>query len=264
MKKRGQLTLFVIIAIIVVTSIISYFIFSNQSPKDLNTNFLNGKNLNTNLNTVRTNIFDCIDITTEEAILIVSLQGGYYEKPEKYNEQQFGFFPYYYYEGEYYMPTQEKIEKTISNYIDTNLLECINVKNFPLEIKLSPIKTTTKIQDKEVIFQLDTTLTISQNETINLIELKEKEFTQISKIKGMIEIAQYLTEYHKKDPKYYCMNCVGLMAYERELDINIFPFTENNTLQVIISDNQKSSLFPHMFIYLNKYTGEEKSPRFDD
>lgn len=263
MKKRGQLTLFVITTVIIIATIIAYFIFSNQSESDLNVNFLTGKGLSTELETTRANLFDCIDITTEEALLIVELQGGFISKPEKYYDMQVGFYPYYYYEGEYYMPTQEQIEHTISNYINNNLQECINAKDFPIQIELSPIQTTTQIKDSEVIFNLDTTLTISQNETVNTIKLKEKEFTQNSKIKGMIEIAQYLTEYHKTDPKYYCINCVGLMAYERELNVDIFPFIENNTFQVIIHDDQTNSSIRPMFIYLNKYTGEEVSPLFN-
>lgn len=263
MQKRGQLTLFVIIAIIVVATIIAYFTLRNQPEQNLNANFLTGKGISSELETIRTNIFDCIDITTEEALLITSLQGGNIEKPERYFDLQVGFYSFYYYEGEYYAPNQNQIEETISDYINTNLMSCINAKDYPQKIELSPIKTTTQIKDKEVIFQIDTKLTLSKNTTTNIIELKEKEFTQISKIKGMIEIAQYLTEYHKTDPKYYCINCIGLMAYERGLDVDIFPFIENNTIQVIIHEEQANSLINPMFIYLNKYTGDEISPMLD-
>lgn len=262
-KKRGQLTIFIILAIIIVSLILIYFFVTNQTEQTYSNQFLTGKSLSAKTEVVRENIYDCINSVTREAIIMVSFQGGHHARPEKYFDSEESFFSYYYYQGEFLMPTQTEIEQSISNYIDKNLLECISNKEISQTITLTTPKTKTQIKEKEVTFTIDTILTIIENKSTKLVRIKEKTFSQNSLLKGMIEIAEYLTEYHKEDPKYYCVNCLGLMAHERNLNVEILPFLENNTYQIVIHENQTLSPQISMFIYLNKYTGEEVSPIYD-
>jgi len=263
MKKRGQLTIFIILAIIIVSSILTYFFIMNKTGQTYSNQFLSDKPLSAKTETVRENIYDCINSIAREAIIMISFQGGHHTRPEKYFDSEGRFFSYYYYQGELLMPTQIEIEQSISDYMNENLLECISQKEMPQTISLTTPNTKTQIKEKYITFTIDTTLTITENESTKLVNIKEKTFSQNSLLKGMIEIAEYLTEYHKEDPKYYCVNCLGLMAYERDLNVEILPFIENNTYQIVIHENQTLSPQISMFIYLNKYTGEEISPIYD-
>jgi len=263
MKKRGQLTIFIILTIFIVSSILIYFFVINQAGKSYSDQFLGDKPLSAKTEVIRQNIFDCIELIAREATITVAFQGGHYTQPEKSLESEGGFFPYYYYQGEYLMPTQAEVEQSISSYINDNLVTCVTEKEMPQTITLTNPQTTTKIKDKEITFIIDSVLTIKENQSTKLVNIKDKTFQQNSLLKGMLEIAEYLTEYHKQDPKYYCVNCLGAMAYERDLNVEILPFIENNTYQIVIHENQTLSPQISMFIYLNKYTGNEVSPKFD-
>jgi hypothetical protein len=264
MKKKGQLTIFIILAIVLVFGIIIFYISTNQGSQNLSEDFLNNKNLNQQQQITRDNIYNCIDTVTKNAITRIAIQGGHYEKPEKSYDLQVSFFSYYYHLGEFLNPSEEEIETALSDYINDNLPICINKKDFPLDVEFSEIKTTTNIEEKEVYFIFDTSITITNNESTAIINLENEEFNQPSYIQGAIEIASYLTEYNNIDPVYYCINCLGELAAKNELNVDIFPFLENDTYEVVIHENRTNSPNLFMFVYLDKYTGEEKSPIFDD
>lgn len=258
-QKRGQLTIFIIIGILIFLSIVAFYIISPVSMS-FNERFFSGRGLDRNTQNIRDNIFNCIEETTTMALVTIGVQGGYYSPPKNYFDLNISFFPYYYYKGEYNKPIKSEIEESISEYINHNLKECFKSKEYPEKIEFSSINTKTIIENHEVFFEIDSNIAIETDDIIKTVELKEMDFSKESNLNGMIEIAEYLTEYHKnEDPIYYCINCLAQMAYERGVNAEIFPFIEKDTVQVLIYDEITN--FPDLFIftYLNKHIGNETS-----
>lgn len=266
-SKKGQLTLFIVLAIVIVLSIVIYF-YTESTKESLTEKFVSGKGLTEEMSAVRTNVFDCIDRTTKDALITIGVQGGYYTPSEKYYTnkdltEKNSFFSYFYYEGDYLMPSKEKIQNSISKYIESNINECFDSKIYPTEIDFSNAIIKTEIKEKEVEITISLRLTIYKEDSASTIEIQDEKFSYESYLQGMIEIAEYLTDYHKTDPKYYCVNCLGTMAYERKVNVDIVPFIESNTFQVIIHENRTNQPNLYIFNYLNKYTGNEVSPVFN-
>jgi len=264
MRKRGQLTIFIIVAVVIVTGILVYLFFPETEKQYYSSDFLTGRNLDSKSQTIRNAVLDCIETNTRQAIITIGVQGGRYERPEHYYSLNNGFFSYYYYEGEYTMPSIKDFEKAIEDYTENNLEECLNSGDYPIKTRFSTPIVKAAIKEDEVTFKIDSQITIEENNTIKVVELSEKEFSQESTLKKMIDIATYLTEYHKTDSRYFCINCLGEIAKEKEVNVDIYPFVEENTVHVIIHENRTN--YPNLFIlsYLNKYTGNEKSPLFDE
>ena len=263
-KKRGQVTIFIIAAIVRVVGIIIYTTTIAQNTHSYSNKFLVGNGLSDEADTIRQNIFDCIDTTTTQALITIGVQGGRYEKPEHAYDVGEGFFSYYYYEGSYHHPQKEDVEGALSRYIEDNLETCITQYEYPIDTTYSPITVTTAITKEETIFTIDSQVSFTEDETVRLIELKEKPVRHTSYLYGMIEIAQYLTEYHNTDPKYFCFTCLSEMAKERGVSAEVYNFTEKDTTHVIIYEEETNAPNIYMFSYLNKYTGKETSPLFDE
>jgi hypothetical protein len=265
MVKRGQITLFIILALIAGSTIIIYSFSTINKNTSYNNEFLEGRGLSSDVQVIRSNIFDCIEETTKQSLITIGVQGGHYNTPEKYHKVGEGFFSYYYYEGNNIMPTKKEFENAISEYIEDNLEECITTKDYPIDTEYSRIIVKTAIKEETVSFTIDSQISFEEEGILRIIEIRDTQFEQKSYLKGMIEVAEYLTEYHNVDPTYVCFSCLSKIADERKVNAEIYNFPEEeNTVHVIIYEEETNSPNLFMLSYLNKYTGNEKSPLFED
>ena len=81
--KNGQVTLFIIISILIVSSVILFFMFKD--------NFFD-KNIDPEFKPLYNSYIDCIKGTTKEGIYLIGQQGGYIELPNF--EQGSRFMPF--------------------------------------------------------------------------------------------------------------------------------------------------------------------------
>src|SRR3989339_92951 len=139
MKKRGQLTIFIIIGIVFLAIITLFFILNKDlipltNDADINNVFL-----------FQENCMNQIDVQT---IFKISMQGGYYDIPKQ--SILYGI-PYYGLNGKNIMPTKEEIEKEISKAVNNQLVSCTN--NFTqfnnLKITSQEIITKVEINDEQ-------------------------------------------------------------------------------------------------------------------
>ena len=76
------------------------------------------------------------------------------------------------------------------------------------------------------------------------------------------EVAAFIALSHEEDPEYYCVSCVTEMAQERDLYVYIYPSVGNEHITTImIYENRTGIGNPYTFVFFNKYTGEEQTPK---
>lgn len=168
--KRGQVTLFVIIAIVIVAIIVGFFLFKDK---------LNMSNENPQIPKDVQPVYDfvasCIEKTGEEALQYVGLHGGYSALPLEVPILE-SKIPYYVYNNKSYMPTNYFIEGQISSFIVAKLPDCINNFNSlsGFEIKSSNSNINTRIDEQQVTFNVDYPLSIKKSSsTYSLKNFKE-------------------------------------------------------------------------------------------
>lgn len=158
-RKKAQVTIFIIIAIILVAAaLFSYLIFVARPST-----------IPTKLQPVENYYLDCIEEKTKETVAIAGMQGGYLEMPEFEPGSDYKQFtnyymflgsaiPYWYYitgnnMQKEQVPTKEEIEKQISNYLKKEIEEC-SLEHFQNEgyiIEESLISSvTTSIKDNSI------------------------------------------------------------------------------------------------------------------
>jgi len=144
MLKRGQITIFIIVAIAIVGAITAVIIFRENL-------FQPGGALPPETREIKSIISECVFANLVEGSVLVGIQGGYAIPPENALETNFSYIAYGYYQGKNALATKEIIEKQISLYTETSLVFCIDSSEFPnVEIEFKDIVATTKIDQKKV------------------------------------------------------------------------------------------------------------------
>jgi len=251
-SKRSQVTVFVVIGILLVGSVVGFMIFKN-SGNDL------GLGNRVGLDDIESSILDCGEEVSRNALETIAIQGGYYNEPAEYFDLEWAFFPYYYSEGKYLIPSLKDIENELEDYVNDNMDFCLEVLDFENhELNYANPKTIVSIKDSGVEFKIDLDVEIVKGDETTSFELKDYPIVHDSKLKDIYYIADYYTDSHQQDPALYCISCIAELAQERDLYVDIIDFSESDEL-IVISDN-RTNVEPYSFAFLNKYTGDEVSP----
>ena len=250
--NRGQVSVFVVIAVIIVAVVIAGFIvIQNQRQKQIE-EFFSREDIKPTVDNIRDGLVECMEQSAEEGLVVIGVQGGYYNAPSSFFDLDWGFIPYYYDRGSFLQPTNEEIQVELSNYVNENLQICINgIKFENFKITNTNINTRTKINPGNVRFDIDSRVSIEREGNTLNVKLKENPISQVSLLFEMLEIASFITDSHREDPDFICINCIADLAEERDVYVDLLDFADDTTL-VLISEN-KTSTEPYTFEFLNRY-----------
>jgi len=247
MNRRGQITIFVIIAIVIVASIGTVVYIQStkkvaESPE---------------VKEVRTFTETCLKQTAKDAIFLVGEQGGYYNVPNISNNFTLFPKPYYIYETQNLVPQKEKVEEEIGKHIKENIDNCLNnfseFKQKGIDVKKGKNNIYVKLIRKEVDIKVTTPITITWENSTNLIS----EFNTVVapvRILDLLKASNEIATSETKDPQAICMTCIDEIAKKYDLDVSIIPTDERNDLIYIISDSQSNYAgIPYYWSFAAKY-----------
>lgn len=242
-NKKGQVTVFVIIAIIIVISLMIYFSVKSGIFKTI---------VDPEIRPVYSFVDNCLAKTSEDAIYHIGQYGGYFIVPNKSTESK---IPYYFDKGRNLLLSKAQIEKELSKYMDSMMFFCVkNFADFPdFQIKQGEIKTETKILHEKVVFNLDFPLTISKGESSFFIKNFNIEVN--SRLDSIYEVASGIIEEQMKEEKNICINCIGDLAFENKIfvSMNEDPFDANTIIFTLIDDQEKINEEEYVFYFANRY-----------
>ncbi len=241
-KKRGQVTIFIIIAILVIALVAGFFLFREQlgledifTPKG---------------DEVYLFVEECIEGTGKDAIYHIAENGGYMFPPQL---STLGGIAYYYFEGKNYMPSEEDVENQLSLYMDYQLSACTqDFVNFPdYNISEGEIETSTSIRDSKVIFDVKYPLTIKKGKETRRLE--NFGATKISTGFGVVynSINELIQNQLKRED--ICLSCIADIALERDLIIDMTSTEQGEIIFIITDENLKINDIPLEWVFANKY-----------
>jgi hypothetical protein len=245
LKKRGQLTLFVIVAVVLVVGIAGYFIVKDvilDKP-------IPGSEI------IRDSVDDCLTFTTKNALYFVSYQGGYNTRPERNFNFDPSYFSYYYYEGQDMMPSLEMMESEMGVYVAENLGGCfdsLEVAGF--EIDYNQFDVDVDISKDGVEFVVKSPIGLSREEASMVIELKRFSVFHETKLYDMYEISKFFVTDQVEDPETYCISCIAEMAAEAGIYFYLFPVFEDIILVTAFEKNNE----PLVLNFVNKYVPNDE------
>jgi len=173
MKSKGQVTVFIIIAIIIVAVVAGFLIFRNQ---------IFPAQISTSASPVYTTFTSCLEDYTQSGIDILESQGGYiylpdFEAGSNYMpfSSQLNFagnaVPFWYYVSgnnieKEQVPTKSQMQQQLATYIESKIRNCryedYIIQGF--EINQGEPKATVTINKDNVNVDLDMDLTITKDE----------------------------------------------------------------------------------------------------
>lgn len=178
-KNRGQLTIFIIIAIILVAVIAGFFVFRGK---------ISVGGIPRNLEPVYTTFLTCLEEDTSSGINILGSQGGYIEKPEfergspyAPGSSQLDFLglgvPYWYYVSENniqkeQIPSLSNMEEQLGKYIEENVQECSFAEYYDegFEIAIGEPVAKVDIQGQKVDVSLNVEFVVRNGEEVAVIK----------------------------------------------------------------------------------------------
>ncbi|MBS3079108.1 hypothetical protein J4218_03230 [Candidatus Pacearchaeota archaeon] len=244
MKKvnRSQISIFVVIAVIIVVAIGAFVILKQES-------FGTQEN-NPEIGPVYDFTKDCIIRTAEDAIDKLAQKSGYYNLPK---EKTSNNIPFYFKDNKTIAPTKEKIESEMSLYIKKNLDSCL--KDFiyfsDFSIKTSEISPIAKIKEDRIIFNVEFPMNIIKGEKTYFI--KNFKDMEIETRFGLIyNLSMQLTKEQVLHPKTLCIECVSDIANKNNLEIELNNNPDNVIIYIITDDTILIKNETLMFIFAHE------------
>lgn len=218
MNKRGQVTVFIIIGVILVLAA-SLVIYTRERVEVPEIEII----IPEEISPIYEYVSSCVQQSAREAITRMGSQGGFIDIPRevrrdrdsylKIDPSGFVLMPYWYYRGRNRIPTLGFMEDALETYIDEQLPACINdFKAFEpaYDVVAEPPIITVTMAEEDVIVNLDYELLITQEATGKEIKLE----------RILVKIPVRLKQIHRLGSKITRYN-------------NDFQFLENFTIDII-------------------------------
>jgi hypothetical protein len=223
LKKRGQVTIFVIIAILIVAGIVLFFYIQNKTSSLTPT-------IPKNIQPINDFVVNCIKETAEKGLVKIGQQGGYFFIPSSVLQTEVGT-PYLIYGKNSALLTKEEVESSLSNFMNEELGFCIRYfKDFPqFEINQSHFETKVNISENRVNINVDYPLVIKKDESI--YTLKNFDNIQIPVRLGTIYSAvNEIVQEEIGHTNSICLSCLSIIGKQNGLAIEAFDYNNNSVI----------------------------------
>ncbi|MBD3252113.1 hypothetical protein GF386_00085 [Candidatus Pacearchaeota archaeon] len=239
MVKKAQVTIFTIIAILIVAVAFGYVLLQGDIKPVVTPD----------IKPVYSYVGNCIDKTANDAVYYIGQTGGYFIVPEKSLDIHMA---YYYDQGKNYTPSKKRIENELALYFDTMLFFCTkNFIDYPdFEIEQGEPLTRVEIEPGKVIFDVDYPIVISKN---NRNHYYKRFHTEVPvRLYGIHEVAENITKLQMKAP-YICVSCLHEIASDNKLFIKMYDYTQEDLIFEIIDNQTRINGEDFRFYFANKY-----------
>lgn len=238
--SRAQMTIFVVIAVVLFFGIVLFFLVQSDL---LDSRAEKGEE-------VRSSLRDCLDFTTKSALYIVSYQGGYSRAPSKVFNFSPTFFPYYYHEGESYMPGLKDIEAQMGLFVKDNLGKCIDsVSSSGFDIEYDVRDVDVSIEKEGVRFVVDAPVVLESPDSVMEIELSSYPSFYEVPFLDMYEVSRFYVDDQLEDPEMYCISCITRMCEDSGLRFLIYPVFDNVDMVMVFEEGDD----PLVLNFVNLY-----------
>ena len=242
LNKRGQITIFIVVAVVILAIAgIFYFTNSDKIAQDP---------ITPEIEPIYEGIYTCIEDTAIDSLYYLGLTGGYYFSPLLSDENGIA---YYYFEGENFMLSKEKLAEEISLTIENTLHFCSDqiLNNTEFNITPGKISVETEIYENKIILNTEYPLTISKEDSSSV--LKNWKNIEIETRIGTIYDSTEQIILNQMTREDLCLSCIADIAEENSLKIDLTSY-ENSTILFIITDEEMGlNNFGYEFKFVNKY-----------
>jgi hypothetical protein len=213
MNKRGQLTIFIILAILIVAGVALFFVFrddlGNKSSGEVNSDPL------------QIYVQECIDDLIITGIQLIGIQGGYYYMPEEFLLTEYADIAYGY-NNRKVLISKSELEKQINYYIEDVVYTCVNN-----EVILSSLvdvgqpKATTSLQGEKILVKLNFPITLEKGDSKSVIRNFKSEIN--INLEDFLSVSNDIINEASTNDGYLDLSYLTDLGYT----VTIIPYREN-------------------------------------
>ncbi len=243
MNKKGQVTIFIIIAILIVASVALFFIFKD--------NIGIGETTNTQSALIVNFVEECMDETLNDSIYSVAANGGYSGYSYLSRQLTESGVRYYFFRESNYMPSKSLVEDQIEEYFKRKFFVCINdfsdFKEYSVQEGLLDVSVS--IEEEEVVLEADYPLTIVQGK--NKVRVRDFESEIPSRLSLIYSSVKYFIDNHE-NRRSLCLGCLE-MAIENNIYIDMKSSYDGTVVFVFRDNSSELNSKPLEWVFANKY-----------
>jgi hypothetical protein len=251
-SKRGQIVIFIVIGLIVlIAASLIFTVGSNLTEKRL-ISAQESSTATLEVDPIQKFTQDCIELVSEEGIIIVGKQGGYYKLTDNYLKTKRVNISYHYILGNKLTPPKSTVEHEIRAYIEENIESCINgFENFKskgIDIKYEFSNTNAKINQENIEIFSETKLEISRDNSKT--KLPFVKLTIPVRLGYILTVSEILAHLEAKEPEWLNLPLMN----NHDLQIDILSHNSTNNVYYIQDGKSKIREQPYIFMFANKLT----------
>jgi|SRR3989344_3965967 len=236
MQKRGQVTIFIVVAVMILFVSAGFFVFKNYFV----TEELKAEGKGLPVAVVQVTVESCLERTAKDALIIVGKQGGYYRAPF-YSEYFFGSeVPYYIHHQKMLFPELRELENQLSIAVINTIPPCLDdlVTFFDREgvvinYEIKGVDTT--IGDTKVSLLANIPITVSLREEQEIETRLDTFSTEIAfKYKQFYDYSKMIFELQRNEPSSFSIGGISDLAHRYNFQYEII------SPKLILSERENS------------------------
>jgi len=262
-SKRGQITMFIIVGLLVLIGVVLAIYTSNTAVEDeLDTAVLKSLTVPAEFEPIKAYVEGCVASSVDDALELISFQGGIayasIDQPRLlYSTYDFEM-PFWYYNGEDTSPSNGVVAAQFDIYINETFLDCINgFEGLEYDVEYGEVSPLTQIAPTAIVIDLEFPVKVN---------LKDKEYshrrfvvTVPSHLSELLDIAHMIVDDEVANP-----NLMDLtMLSELDADVAISEYTEDVSIITLYHKTDTVGDYPLTLNFANKYNfslGENRDP----
>jgi hypothetical protein len=251
--KRGQITIYIIIGMVILVIISAVFYMRTRVAEEvIEEEVIEEEVLITEAQAVNVFVESCIDDTLEDGILFVSSHGGYYRVPELSDYYSFIKIPFYFYVGEELIPDKAQIENSLAEYVQDNLVRCIDgFSAFPWEVvSEGDISVGVQIFENEVLARVIYPVEIRAED--KLIEVSEFNIAYETNYQEALEIINEIVAKQREDKNVVMTSYILDLAFYNDFLFNLI-YEEDIVFYILSFNDIRIKRNPLVFNFAAKY-----------
>jgi len=272
MKKRGQVTIFIIIGLLILSICGIMFYLSKYS---ISNQLDSRKEIIIGVNTDPVKIFveDCLNKVGTNSLLYLGKNGGYSDFQDNQldwffldfqsqNNSGFNtvFSPYYFYDGKSRIPTLDFLEEEASKYVQLNLNSCLgNFSSFTKQgyhFENGSLSVNTSITNQKVVFKINFPLKISDN--LSESHLADFEKNIYFTFKPKFDLIRAVVSEQEKYPNYIPLGFMTNLTFYHQFKYELISYQNEEIVQFNYLFNDSSLGQPFVYTYMVKYNWSEQ------
>ncbi len=259
--KKGQVTIFVLIGILVLL-IVGFIFVANKMTVEQGIEESTQQTVAKAKEPLEEYIDVCLQSVVENGLLTIGLQGGYYSVPLNRFTTIYTDVPYYYDDGDVSLvPSMDDVEDSLSQYITNNLMNCLGgfetFREMGYTIETGLMVVDTSIMEDSVSVVLDYPVTLKSETEVKPYEMFVYQYD--INLNTVYSVMNTLMTDVITNPYYSPLSLMLELGQEHGFQIDTLTY-ENSRVFVIQDLETQIQGVPFIYLFATKTSGENIMP----